>query len=486
MAHLDDFISQVHQWSEFYESVEVRVLAVENEGIWMNLHTDILLSAEELEKRSSPEMATPADFTVFHEIYDYEKVEEIFESISTNSMRIANTNIEFKTFEDKSDWKRGFRTRNGIADRNGEQWDSDHLDDWNQGIVASRFDSSFSGVMGTTLSQNLKRKLKQGDIPYRELEDLSTEYFPGLPRHQAEAVRLTAPRYVELASSNLGRNQLEIQYKTHTEIPTDDYELSLILEKENEPVCRSKIGLEHQSIEKKGFYNICNIKRELSEFTDSEIDTAWIHLHHTVHDLEPMEKSIRIDNKQISPRNPRKRILEENEAEGQADILTGLTDPDAEGSCPFGGDQLEYATVMLFKLTGFTTFVPEDNSTCIPQFDQSCDVIAISPTNRFIVCECTTSDTPRDVTGKNKISDAYNAAITIEKQLKHAEIVIPIVVTPEEVNSDMDQEYAEEWNVCLVDEPVLRELYGFLQDGATAERMFDRISSMTGPTIGGY
>lgn len=404
---VENFRDVVNRRSQFYESIDIQTIAVEQDSNWYNLHTDVHIRPEEPNNLSvsTTELLGPAAY--FRNVVSFKHLWELMEEMFTDQYILDGYLTIFP----------------GLSDEEGDQH-------WKENIYRAHYreydraDDAYGILIQSNADDPLpdktefQEKLRKLDPPYYDINDLCREYLGHTSYNWSKPqARFFAPLYVKIMDHKITESgNLKLRIQTHDSIQNPV--VSTWARKDHEIIDRERhTPIETQSLD--GSFHQFEINWEIKG-NPTDVSTS---MFHSVFDQ--IEDSTRLSSS--VPMIALETVLGKTSEELSNDFDQILRTPDKEtlNNIDFA-DDFEATVITLFNLVGFSAYSPEwyDYKTSKGSLP---DMLAYSPADStLVVCECTLADTDNKV--KIKANDALASTRQIEDKFDEIDLIDPIVI----------------------------------------------------------
>lgn len=413
---IGNFRDVVERRSQFYESADLRTIAVEQESDWYNLHTDVHLRPEKPDQISvsTTEVLGPAAY--FRDVVSFDELWTLLPEMFGGEYSGFDEPVVFPGLsadEDGEDyWKENIYRAN--------YWDCDRADDAYGILVQSSTEDPLPD------RNEFQEKLRQLNPPYYDVDDLCREHLGHTSyRWSSPQTQFFAPLYVKVTEHEITESgDLELKIQTHESIA--DPVVSTWAKKDREIIDRARHKpAEPQSLG--GCFHQFSINWEI-EGNPSDVYTSIFHSM-----FDQIRESSRLSSSVPVIALETVLGMTDEELSNFFDQILITPDKQTLDKVSFA-DDFEAAVITLFSLAGFLAFSPDwfdhfANKGSLP------DLLAYFPEESvLLVGECTLADSDDKV--KTKVNDALASAHQIEDRFDEIDLldpmVIPVCITPAE------------------------------------------------------
>lgn len=409
----ETFKDVVVRRSQFYESVDIKTVAVKKDSTWFNLHTDAHLRPETPDELSISEAEVLGPTAYFREVVSFENLWDLFEEMFGEEYSGYDEPVVFPGLSVEggdNHWKENLYKTN--------YWDYNRAEDAYGIMVQSNVEDALID------RDNFINELRQLDPPYYDDNDLCqtffghTDYKWGQPRS-----RFFAPLYVQVNEHKLTESgNLELKIQSHDSI--QGLTVSTWARKDRKIIDRALHNLtDNHSLE--GRFHKFEIDWEI-EGNPTDVSTS---IFHTAFD--EIRESSRLSSS--VPFIALEAVLGKTGGELSKNLEDILITPNKQTLDNVGfADDFEATIITVFSLAGFSAFSPDwyDHLSDIGSLP---DLIAYSSELEILLIgECTLADSDDKV--KKKVNDALASAHTVKERFEKIDLlnlnVIPVCITP--------------------------------------------------------
>ncbi|MFB6185519.1 MAG: hypothetical protein ABEI86_01455 [Halobacteriaceae archaeon] len=401
-----DFESTVNNREQFYDEISIETIAVQIDEEWINVHTDLHLQPEESGKYYNQRDSADSE-NYFQTAVSFEKFTNLINRMVEGEFEGHEESIQFvglsNNSEDDSYW-RGNIYNGSFHPRYGDL----------HNVYQIKIQANENPY--TDREQQIEKKLKRSDPPYRNLGDLVKSHLSHTSfKWNKPQIEYFAPLYIQSPNCEIdSEGNFHIEVKSHNSI--EDIKASTWATVGNEKDRKFHGTLNQESRE--GVFKKHSLTWELERSPEQ--------IYYSLFPSEFDEIQGKYGQATSDIYKVLSIILDLN-----LDKLTDILDRYStdrnqarDDKARFGND-FEAYVITLFNLGGFTAFSPEwfkdeANIGSLP------DVLAFAPShNSIIICECTTS--PRVDELKGKATDAQSAVERVHSELDRVPYNLSIV-----------------------------------------------------------
>jgi len=212
---------------KFYKSIDVRIVAINQEDSWYNVRTRVLLSCDKATNLVQRKIAV-GDFMILFESISADNFPTLLETMDRDEVEVDEIKINFfagkphdLSFED---WYRK------SSERANERWSID----WPLDVYSWKVEQKFPSEMERILKK-VSMRLKCYDPPYEDVYKVVREFL-GLHEYEFREYEggrysncyILLPDYLAIKNCRLQGNQLDFEIKFHPSIDPSDLRLSVI------------------------------------------------------------------------------------------------------------------------------------------------------------------------------------------------------------------------------------------------------------------
>jgi len=226
---IGSFKEIVKQRSQFYESIDIRTVAVKQDFTWYNLHTDAHLRPKSIDELSISEAEIQGPTAYFREVVSFDKIWDLFDEMFGEKYSGYDEPVVFPglSVEGGDDhWKENIYR--------AEYWDYDRADEAYGILIQSNTEEPLND------RSDFQDSLRQLDPPFYNVNDLCREHLGHTSyRWTSPQARFFAPLFIRVTEHEITESgNLELKIQAHDSI--QDLQISTWAKKDQEFIDREK------------------------------------------------------------------------------------------------------------------------------------------------------------------------------------------------------------------------------------------------------
>jgi len=400
---IEKFKNIISPYKDIWKSIELRVVAAEDNQKWLNLGTVITLRTQKLEECSPhPGLPNPPSLKTLHVFYNIPQLDTMLNTLQEGVLQIEGTEVHYKQIEGR-DLKSPHHLSYHSLDRGDRYYPT-----------VAEYKTFFLSGRGSGIGQERLEKfndlLRTGVYPYDGLRDLF-EHFLQMAKEfdppTTDFINILAPLPVRLHErTRISEGKLEILIDADRAINLSEISVGLILFGRDTPVDRSKVDFTVDDwISSNGLYKS---SKEV-DVSNCPLIKVFLSYRGLLVDQEELY------NPAAVPENP--RILVHNFFD--QDLKTFSSYLRGEGKNP--SEDFELCIGWLLSFCGFSPL----HYGLAKRISEEIDIIAFSPaTNEVIAAECTL----RDIDVNSKLAKLSRRVKELQAVLTNWN-VLPVIFT---------------------------------------------------------
>ena len=410
---IGSFREIVKQRSQFYESIDIRTVAVKQDSTWYNLHTDAHLRPKPIDEQSISEAEIQGPTAYFREAVSFDKIWDLFDEMFGEEYSGYNEPVVFPglSVEEGDDhWKENIYR--------AEYWDYDRADEAYGILIQSNTEEPLND------RSDLQDSLRQLDPPFYDVDDLCREYLGHTSyRWTNPQARFFVPLYIRVTEHEITESgNLELKIQAHDSI--QDLQISTWAKKDQEFIDREKHTTPEPEPIDSHFHKF-QINWEIKG-NPSDVYTSIFHST-----LDQIRERSRLSSSVLLIALGTALGKENGELSADFDQMLITPDKQTLDKIEFA-DDFEATVITVFSLAGFSAFSP-DWFDYLTHKGSLPDLLAYDPEpDVLIVGECTLADSDDKI--KKKVNDSLAVAHEIEERFEEIDLIdpdiIPVCITP--------------------------------------------------------
>lgn len=215
-----------HKRRKFFESIDVRIAAINHEDTWYNIRTRILLSSEKASGVTERKIDV-GNFVISYKSIVNDEFLKLLDNIDNDTLEVDGLKIKFFNGQKHHLYFGDWCSRN--SERAKERWNID----WPLDLFEWRVDHKLRNEL-SNIFKNINQRLNCYNPPYEDIYKAVRENF-GLPEYyfsehngRDSICSILIPDYTAIEKCKLEGNNFVVEIKFRDSINVEDLRLNLI------------------------------------------------------------------------------------------------------------------------------------------------------------------------------------------------------------------------------------------------------------------